>query len=212
MMKPFLMLVCLLLVVGSPFARQDDKAQQSSASSPQSGQVEVNKDRFSGDVTVKLKPQMILDKPDQFIKMSMEAKFPGKRPDPDEVVARTVEALQESAMISFESQAKIVTDFGDQELHFLTDGKPLNKGKASGGVLTLGGRDPDLKPEYKIREVFHSSLSTKEMYQIARSNRVEIRLGKYEFTLTPAALDNFRDFVREFAKHAPSGKLKGKRP
>ena len=207
------MFVCSLVVAGgSLLTQQNDKAQQSPARDSQNDQVEVNKDRFSGDVRVKLKPQMVLDKSDQFIKMSMEAKIPGKRPDSDDVVGRTVEVLQESATISFESQAKIVTDFGDQELHFLTDGKPLNKGKASGGVLTLGGRDSDLKPEYKIRKVFYSSLSTEEMYQIARSNRVEIRLGKYEFTLTPAALGNFRDFVREFAKYAPSRKLKEKRP
>lgn len=210
-MKSLLMLVCSFVVIGSGlFARQDQGAQKPSSVS-RGSQVETEKDRFSGDVTIKLKPQSLLDKPDQFINMSMEAKFPGKRPDADDVVARTVEILKETAFISFESQAKGVTDFGDQELHFIADGKRISKGRTNGGI-TLGGPDPELKPDYKVRKVFGDALSTEEMYQIARSKHVEMRLGKYEFTLSTALLDNFRDFVREYAKYAPSSELKKKRP
>ena len=214
-MRNLLIVSCALLSVAAiangayAQAQQGDKSPQAAAPASAGGQVEVQTDRFSEVTTVKLKPQTILDTPDQSITMRLEAKFGDKkiRDTTDQVM----EMLDEKAMVWFESQAKIMTDFGDQELHFIIDGNRLKASKSSGGVSRLAMKDPELKPGYKIREVFVNSLDTDELKQVAAGKHVEMRLGKYEFTLTHTVLENLREFVREFTKYAPSSKLKERR-
>lgn len=199
-MKSLLMLACALMAVGgSPFAQ-----------SQPNDQVEVKTDRFSEATTIKLKPQTILDTPDQFITMSLEAKFGDKKIRSE--MDQAAEIMGEKAFVRFESQAKGTTDFGDKELHFIIDGKRLKVGESAATLLKLPGRDPELKPGFKSREIFTNGLSLAQMKQVAEGNRVEMRLGKYEMVLSPAVLGNLRAFVSEFIKHAPSSKLKEKRP
>jgi hypothetical protein len=190
-------------------AQQRDKSPQAATPGSAGGQVEVKTDRFSEATTINLKPQMILDTPDHFITMRLEAKFGDKKTR--DTTDQVMEILDEKATVWFESQAKIMTDFGDQELHFIIDGNHLKAGKSSGGVSRLPMKDPELKPGFKIREVFVNSLDTDELKQLAAGKHVEMRLGKYECTLNPAVLENIREFVREFTKYAPSSKLKERR-
>jgi hypothetical protein len=212
-MRILLIFACLLLAAGGLFAqsKQADKSQAAPAASDQGGQVEVNKDRFSGDVTIKLKPQMVYEKPDQFITLAIETKLSGKRPSPDDAVGAVTQMFEEHAIIRFDSQAKIVTDFGDEELHFITDGKHINIGKCSGGVVVSHGPDRDLQPGYKVHDAYTSALDTDQLKQIANGTRVEMRLGKYEITLTPTTLRSLREFAIEYSKHSLSSQLKGKR-
>jgi hypothetical protein len=171
----------------------------------QGDQVEVKTDRFSEVTTIKLKPQTILDTADQVITMRLEAKFGDKkiRDTTDQVM----EILDEKAMVWFESFANVPTDFGDQELHFIVDGKRLKIGESSGGTP---GRSP--KPPYRSLKTFVNSLDTGELKQLAAGKHVEMRLGKYDFVLNSAVLEHLREFVREFTKYAPSSKLKERRP
>jgi hypothetical protein len=190
--------------------RQQAQGPTQSGARAGGDQVEVKTDRFSGVTPVTLKPQTVLDTPDHFITMSLEAKFRDRkiRDEAD----RATEVLEEGALVRFESQAKGVTDFGDKELHFIIDGKRLKVGESAGGVSGLPSRDPRLKPGFAILEAFVNALTAAQLYEIAGAGRVEMRLGKYEFTLGPAVLGNLREFAGEFAKHAPSGKPKGKQP
>jgi hypothetical protein len=199
-MKFLLMLACALLAVGgSPFAQ-----------SQSNDQVEVKTDRFSEATTIKLKPQTILDTPDQLITMSLEAKFGDKKIRSE--MDQAAEIMGEGATIRFKSQTKKPSDFGDRELHFIVDGKQVKVGESSGRISQFPADDPDLKPGFKIIESFVNTLDAAQLKQIAGGNRVEMRLGKFEFALNAAVLGNVREFVREFAKRAPSSKLKEKRP
>src|SRR5215510_11647914 len=155
-------------------ARQSDKSPQATSSDSGDGQVEVKTDRFSEATTISLKPQTILDTPDQFITMRLEAKFGDKktRDNTDQVM----EILDEKAMVWFESFANVPTDFGDKELHFIIDGKRLKIGESAGGT-------PDQSPKstYRSLKTFVNSLDTDELKQLAAGKQVEMRLGKYEF-------------------------------
>ncbi|MGH9838018.1 MAG: hypothetical protein ACREEM_04465 [Blastocatellia bacterium] len=195
-----LMLACALMAAGGgPLAQ-----------SRQNDQVEVKTDRFSEATTIKLKSQTILDTPDQFITMTLEAKFGDKKIRSE--MDQAAEIMGEKAFVRFESQGKGVTDFGDKELRFIIDGKRLKVGESAATLLKLPGRDPELKPGFKSREIFTNGLSLAQMKQVAEGNHVEMRLGKYELVLSPAVLGNLRAFVNEFTKHASSSKLKEKRP
>jgi hypothetical protein len=77
-------LVCALLFViagsisfVSGQERQQEKkgAAQASDTKSTNDQVEVKTDRFSGVTTVKLKPQVILDKPDHQMTIEIETKL-----------------------------------------------------------------------------------------------------------------------------------------
>jgi hypothetical protein len=209
-MRNLLIFACSLLSVAG-FANgaygqalQSDKSPQAAAPGSGGGQVEVQTDKFSEVTTVKLKPQAILDTPDQSITMRLEAKFGDKkiRDTTDQVM----EMLDEKAMVWFESFANVPTDFGDKELHFIIDGKRLKIGESSGGT-------PDQSPKstYRSLKTFVNILDTDELKQLAAGKHVEMRLGKYEFTLSSAVLENLREFVREFIRYAPSSKLKERR-
>jgi hypothetical protein len=186
--------------------RQSDKSPQAATAGSGTSQVEVKTDRFSEVTTVKLMPQSLLDTPEQRITMRLDAKFGDKkiRDTTDQVM----EILDEKAMVIFESFANAPTDFGDKELHFIVDGKLLKVGESAGG--TAASRSTN--PTYKILKRFVNSLDTAQLKKLAASRNVEMRLGKYEFVLSPAVLENFREFVREFIKYAPSSKLRERRP
>jgi hypothetical protein len=204
------MLACsILLAAGGLFLLQGSPSKTTLAADAQSDQVEVKTDRYSEATTVKLKPQLILDTPDHFITMRLEAKFGEKKIRSEMEMADTL--TTEGAMIWFDSQAKIPTDFGDRELHFIVDGKRIKIGESSEELLNSVGKDPDLKPGFKINELLGIGLNTDQLKQIASGNRVEMRLGKYEFVLSPSVLGNWKEYVREFVKHAPSTKFKEKR-
>jgi hypothetical protein len=209
-MNYLLMLVCsLLIAAGSLFMQQGNKSQQTPVPNAQSDQVEVKTDRFSEATTVKLKPQMILDTPDHFITMRLEAKFGDQKLRDEAEIASAI--MSESAFVRFESQSKIPTDFGDKALHFIVDGRRIKAGESAYSFFKLPGPDPDLKPGFKNRETLTNSLKTDELKQIAAGHHVEMRLGKYEFTLTASMLSALQAFVREYVKHALSTKFKEKR-
>lgn len=209
-MNSLSMLACsILLAAGGLFLLQGSPSQTTLAAGAQSDQVEVKTDRYSEATTVKLKPQLILDTPDHFITMRLEAKFGDKKIRSEMEMADAL--TSEKTFVYFESQAKFPTDFGDRELHFIADNKRLNIGESSGGAPKNAQLSTDLKPGFKTLKTFVNSLSTDQLKQIADSKQVEMRLGKYEFTLSAAVLGNWREFVREFNKHALSTKFKEKK-
>ncbi len=154
-------------------------------------QVMVDKDEFSGATTIKLKPQKLIDRLEHQLTMSAEAKLGGTAPQtglPD---------ADERMLLGFTSLTSHKLDFGDQELHFLVDGKQVRGGS------TAGGYNPRLPGEqlpspYKTRHSFTGGLSLSQLKQIASGRKVEMRLGSIETTLNSELLSRLSEFVRNF--------------
>ena len=164
------------------------KAQSTkSASEGQGNQsdVEVKSDRFSGLTTVTLKPQVIIDSPDHRLEMEMETKLGGKR-------LSGVPEVDEMVIITFTSLSNGGVDFGDKELHFLVDGRPIKGGENSGGIPSRV-EGPDSK--FRIRRRLVNGLSLAALQKLARGNRVEMRLGSIELTLDEKLMKQIRAFV-----------------
>jgi hypothetical protein len=200
------MLACSILLAAGLFLLQGSQSQTTLAAGAQSDQVEVKTDRYSEATTVKLKPQLILDTPDHFITMRLEAKFGDQKLRDEAEVAAAI--MSESAFVYFESQSKIPTDFGDKELHFIVDGRRIKAGESSYSLFKLPGPDPALKPGFKNRESLTNALKTEDLKKFASGRRVEMRLGKYEFVLTSSVMTALQTFVHEYVKHALSTKYR----
>lgn len=196
-------LVCALLFViagsisfVSGQERQQEKkgAAQASETKSTSDQVEVKTDRFSGVTTVKLKPQVILDKPDHQMTVEIEAKLGGKGQldyEKDEVKAEAW----------FRSQSKDPVDFGDQELHFLIDDKPLDLGKTPGGTNAYIDRST-LKPGFRSNKSFVSIFDRSDLAQFAKAKHVEMRLGSIELKLGQPEVAILREYANQvLAQH-----------
>src|SRR5215468_3737638 len=177
-------LVCALLfviassiffVVGKERQREEKGGAQATDSKQANDQVEVKTDRFSGVTTVKLKPQVILDKPDHQLTIEIETKL-GEKGQLD------FEKDDLKAEAWFRSQSKDPVDFGDQELHFLIDDKPLDLGKTPGGTNANMDKSK-LKPGFRSSKSFVSIFDRSDLTQFAKARRVEMRLGSIELTL-----------------------------
>ncbi len=71
----FIIASSIFFVVGKERQREEKGAAQATNSRQSNDQVEVKTDRFSGVTTVKLKPQVILDKLDHQLMMEIETKL-----------------------------------------------------------------------------------------------------------------------------------------
>jgi hypothetical protein len=200
-MRSILACVWLLTIAGSIFfvvgqERQQEKkgsAQNSDAKSV-SDQIEVKTDRFSGVTTVKLKPQVILDKPDHQMTIDIETKL-GEKGQLD------FEKDDMKAEAWFRSQSKDPVDFGDQELHFLIDDKPLDLGKTPGGTNANMDKST-LKPGFRSSKSFVSILDRSDLTQFAKARRVEMRLGSIELTLGQPEVAMLREYANQvLAQH-----------
>lgn len=186
-MLKFKKAICLCMVVAATVvvvAAQSDTQTDGNAASRAVGatngqQVVVEKDGFSGATTVKLKPQELVNTPEHQLTMSAEVKLEGK-------TYADGSSTDETVLFEFISRSKQQIDFGDEELHFLVDGKPVKGGPTSDGMYK-----PDLRGERYIGGVRLSYLQ-----QIAKGKNVAMRLGSVKLTLDEKVLSNLRDFAR----------------
>jgi hypothetical protein len=199
-MKNSLVLACvLLLVVGTLFAQ----SKKTDEPKPQAGNaVEVEKDRFSGDVTIRLNPQKVLDTPAHIISLTIETKFFRKSGSMPDAVSRTLGRSQDNARLAFESQSKGLADFADRQLNFIADGKRINCGYSDKVPLPRIEKDPSLLPGFSFREMYVSSLPIEDLIYISNCKSVEMKLGSYEMNLTPELLGKLREFVVEHRKQS----------
>jgi hypothetical protein len=189
-MPPAIIALCLIFTA---FA-QDNKPVGDDG---KTGQVEVKADRFSGDVTVTMKPQTLIDSPALKLTMEMEYRLNQKQMGASPVL------VEELASVTLTSSVKDSVDYGDRELHFLVDGvRVAGRRTSSDSAHPLlseqdgKGRTPDF--------TFFSTLDLSQVERLVTGKRVEMRLGPIETTLSPATLAAIRDFAREFAAHAPT--------
>ena len=156
-------------------------------------QIEVKEDRFSGATTITLKPQVVLDKPDHQITIMIECKLGEKGLDRDDL--ERVKALAE-----FESQTKSSVDFGDQELHFLIDGKPLNLGRKN--IRPNPYASKYLKPGFKSSVLFLEIFDRSNVEQFSKANRIEMRIGPIETTFPQPVVVLLREYcAKVLAQH-----------
>jgi hypothetical protein len=144
--------------------------------------------------TVKLKPQVILDKSDHQMTIEIEAKLGEKsrfESEKEDVKAETW----------FRSQAIQLVDFGDRELHFLIDEKPLDLGRPMGGLDT-GVDKSKLKPGFRSSQSFVSIFSRSDLERFSKARRVDMRLGSIELTLSQPVMAVLRDYANQvLAQH-----------
>jgi hypothetical protein len=147
--------------------------------------VEVKNDGFSGAMTVTLKPQVLINSQNHKLDMEMETKLGGKR-------LTGVPETDETVIITFTSLSNGGVDLGDEELHFLVDGKPIKGGESSGGTPS---RVDDPNSKFKIRKRLINSLSLVDVQRLARGKRVEMRLGPIELTFDEKLMTRIQAFV-----------------
>ena len=198
-MRPILACALIFVFAGSFVAgqeRQHEKkgAAQTSDVKSTSDQIEVKTDRFSGVITVKLKPLVILDKPDHQLTIDIETKL-------GEKVRFESEKEEVKAESWFRSQATYLVDFGDQELHFLIDEKPLDLGRAMGGLDT-GVDKSKLKPGFRSSQSFVSIFSRSDLERFSKARRIDMRLGSIEVTFSQPVMAILREYANQvLAQH-----------
>jgi hypothetical protein len=186
-------LIALCLTFGA-FAQSNNSAGNDGKSG---GQVEVETDRFSGNVTVTMKPQTLIDTPELKLTMELEYRLNQK------AMAASPILVDEPASVTLRSSVKDSVDYGDRELHFLVDGARLSGRRTSSTAVNRLLSEEDDKgrtPNF----TFFSTLDLSQVERLAAGKRVEMRLGAVETALSPATLAAIRDFAREFAAHAPT--------
>jgi hypothetical protein len=189
----------LLAVTGSAFSvagrdRLNEEKGKARETNQTNDQIEIKEDRFSGVVTVRLKPQVILDKEDHQLTIDIKTKL-GEKGLSD------FEKDDVKAEIWFRSQSKGSIDFGDQELHFLIDGKSLDKGEIPGGPNAYAD-ERTLKPGFKLSKSFVSILNRSDLEQFSKAKGIEMRLGSIELKLGQDVVAILGEYSKQvIAKH-----------
>jgi hypothetical protein len=190
----FVIASSIFFVVGKERQREEKGGAQATDARQANDQVEVKTDRFSGVTTVKLKPQVILDKPDHQMTIEMETKLGEKGKFESEK-----EDLKAESWLR--SQATYLVDFADQELHFLIDEKPMDRGRAMGGLDT-GVDKSKLKPGFRSSQSFVSIFSRSDLERFSKAKRIDMRLGSIELTLSQPVMAILRDYANQvLAQH-----------
>jgi len=183
----------MFVIAGSIFFVRGQEGQQEMKGTSQtsdakstSDQIEVKNDRFSGVTTVKLKPQVVLDKPEHQLTIRSETKLGDKK-------SHEWEMGTVSAYVWLESHYNRSVDYGDRELHFIIDGKPLDIGRITGGSPT----ESTLKPAFKIMASFVSIFNRSKLEQISNGKRIEMRFGTVEVTLGQPVVTALREYASQ---------------
>jgi hypothetical protein len=192
-MKSILMYGLLVFATGSIFFVSGQERQnvekggaQTADSKQASDQIEIKEDRFSGVTTIRLKPQVILDKPEHQLTIRIETKLGDKKSFEWEM--GTV-----SAYVWLESHYDQSVNYGDRKLAFLIDGKPLDIGRITGGSPT----ESTLKPAFKIMASFVSIFDRSKLEQISNGKRIEMRFGAIEVTLGEPVVTALREYASQ---------------
>src|SRR5262245_15316206 len=191
----FFTTVSIFVASGQERQREEKGKTQSADSRQANDQIEIKEDRFSGVTTVLLKPQVILDKPDHQLTIEIKTKL-GEKGQFD------FEKDDVTAEVRFRSLYKESVDFGDQELHLLIDGKPLNHGKISGGDAEATDENMRKQRGYRLSTFFVAIFNRSELEKLGKAKNIEIRLGPIEPTLSQTVVSIQRDYANKvLAQH-----------
>lgn len=156
------------------------------------GEVERKDNRFTGESTVTLKPQVITtDAPGQELKMALSYQI---KP---EVRGREQSIIPETVTVTFTSKAGKLIYGRELELVFLVDGDRIHR------VPAISGDDLSHVTTLKdVTQTVFTGMTTETLRRITRAKDVEMKLGETEVKLSPEVLTA----MRSFAKCALSGK------
>jgi hypothetical protein len=84
----------------------------------------------------------------------------------------------------FRSQSKDTVDFGDEELHIMIDGKPIEITRSIGDV-DAGAR------------TFLSTYRLPAIEQFSKAKSIEIRLGTIEIAVAQPIVANLREYANQ---------------
>ncbi|MGH9899744.1 MAG: hypothetical protein ACRD4L_12940 [Pyrinomonadaceae bacterium] len=157
--------------------------------SDQSQAVVVDKDNFSGATTITLKPQKLIDTPNHQLTMAAEVKLEGK-------TYAGVTGVDETVILELISRSKERVDYGDEELHFLVDGKQVRGGPTAGGTYQPDLPSDDSGYGFKGGTRYTGGVSLSKLQQIVKGRSVGLRFGSVKLMLDEKVLSNLRDFVR----------------
>jgi hypothetical protein len=192
------------LVVGQDPKREEKGVAQTEESKSKNNQIDVKTDRFSNKTTLVLKPQALIDKPDHYVTLTINTEV-GKSDDP-------LQKVSLFSLVHVASQAKIPPDFGDSELHFLVDDKPLNI-----QYNTISDYPMSLDAKYYIEK---NNLPRKRTYSyfvfepaftsLSKAENIEMRLGPFELKLSQQATTNLREYAKQVLEQCNKISKEGK--
>jgi hypothetical protein len=186
----FVIASSIFFVVGKERQREEKGGAQATDSRQENDQVEVKTDRFSGVTTVVLKPQVILDKPDHQLTIEIKTKL-GEKGQLD------FEKDDVKSEVWFRSLYKGSVNFGDQELHFMIDGKPLNLGEMPEGTAEATDENMRRQRGFTIKKSFVAIFDRRAFEQFSKATRVEMRFGPIELALNLSAVSSLRDYANQ---------------
>jgi hypothetical protein len=180
------------------------------------GKIEIKTDRFSGKTNITLAPLALLDDSSRLLTLALEAEWDKVTASAEKLRLKNEEdmrrlgisprsedkesaELPRGAIDSFyrvslkcELQAAEAFDFGDGELHFLVDSKPIKIGKAFVIQLPNG-----LHKAPALTASLDKGVPLDVVRRIAEGNRVEMRLGAIELTISQPTLSKLREFSNQ---------------
>jgi hypothetical protein len=185
----------IFFVVGKESQREDKGGARGTASNQANDQIEIKEDRFSGVTTVVLKPQLILDNQDHQLTIEIKTKL-GEKGKLD------FEKDDVAAEVWFRSLYKGSVNFGDKELHFIIDGKPLNLGEMPEATSEATDENMRRQRGFTIKSSFVAIFDRRAFEQFSKATRVEMRFGPIELSLNQSAVSVLRDYASQvLAQH-----------
>lgn len=174
--------ICALVAVTSG----QNKGTKGSDCQQEGGEVERKDDRFTGEATVTLKPQVITAvAPSQHLKMTLEYKI---KP---EGRGRAQSIIPEMVNVIFTSTAADRIYERDPELAFLIDGERVRR--VPGATHDDYSR---LSTEKVLKQTVFTGMSAETLRRISRAKTVEMKLGSTEVKLSPEILSAIRSFAK----------------
>lgn len=163
-----------------------DKGKANSTGNP----IEVKTNRFSSAVTVTLKPQTLLDTPDQVITMEIETKLEEKRSD--DVFRDSI-----TTIVHIKSDSKKLTNYGDEEINILINGQRRSGPPGEFKIQTVGRKEGFALPRRGALV-----LDSEELELLTKANRIEMQVGSTELTLSKAMVSTLREYaIQTLAQH-----------
>lgn len=151
---------------------------------PEGGAVERKDDRFTGEATVKLKPQTIpTNTPGQLLKVALEYKIKPRRGPAQSVIPEMVNII-------FTSTAPARVYERDPQLVFLIGGERVRPVPAA-----VHDDYSRLSSDQVVTQTVFSGMTEGTLRRISRAKEVEMKLGSTEVKLGQDVLSAFRSFA-----------------
>ena len=191
-------LVFSLIVVAAPalYAQNNKDAQAPSA------QVEVTTDQSSGKKTIKLKPQVLTDRPAYKITLEMTYETNPKASGAPQ------NSTEETALARLECLEKQTVEYLDGLVLFAVDGEPFFVGERPGfqhspKVVYRRNRPKSGGFNKYYKDAFADfQLSLSQLQKFAGATELGVGLGVIEVYLDRSTLANIREFASEVARQA----------